>query len=72
MMVLGTPCRHRTLNAQLCISLGLVTGMNRDEVSRLPESINDHPDGIILAGSQRKTHDEIHTDVFPLPGRSIQ
>jgi hypothetical protein len=23
-------------------------------------------------GSQRDTHDEIYTDVFPLPGRSIQ
>jgi hypothetical protein len=46
--------------------------MNWDEVSRLHEWINNHPDGIILAGSQRKTHDEIHTDVFPLPGRSIQ
>jgi hypothetical protein len=46
--------------------------MNRDEVSRLPESINNHPDGVILASNQRKTHDEIHTDVFPLLGRSIQ
>jgi hypothetical protein len=41
--------------------------MDRDEVSRLGESNNNHLDGIILAGSQRKTHDEIHTDVFPLP-----
>jgi hypothetical protein len=54
--------------AYLC----LVTGMNRNEVSRLRESINNHLDGIILAGSQRQTHDEIHIDVFPLPGRSVQ
>jgi hypothetical protein len=60
------------LNVQLCISLGLVTGMNKNEVGRLRESINNHLDGIILVGSQRKTHDEIHTDVFPLPGTSIQ
>jgi hypothetical protein len=46
--------------------------MNGNKVSRLRESINNHPNGVILAGSQRKTHDEIHTDVFPLPGRSIQ
>jgi hypothetical protein len=52
--------------------LAFVTGMNRNEVSRLRESINNHPNGIILAGSQRQTHDEIYTDVFPLPSRSIQ
>jgi hypothetical protein len=46
--------------------------MSRNVVSRFHELINNHPDGIILAGSQRKTHDEIHTDVFPLSGRSIQ
>jgi hypothetical protein len=63
---------HNVLNVQLCISLGLVVGMNRNEVSRLRELINNHSDGIILVGSQRQTHDEIHTDVFPLPSRSIQ
>jgi hypothetical protein len=52
------------LNVRICISLGLVTGMNKDEVSRLRESVNNHPDGIMLAGSQRNTHDEIHTDDF--------
>jgi hypothetical protein len=62
---------YNVLNVQLCISLGLVTCMNKDEVSRLHESINNHLDGIILEGSQRETHDEIHTDVSPLPGRSI-
>jgi hypothetical protein len=41
-------------------------------VSQLRESIKDHHDGVTLAGSQRKTHDEIHTDVFPFPSRSIQ
>jgi hypothetical protein len=46
--------------------------MNKNEVSRLHESINNHPDGIILTGSQRQTHDEIHIDIFPLPGMSIQ
>jgi hypothetical protein len=59
------------LNVQLCVSLGLVIGINRNEVGILHESINNQLDGIILAGSQRKTHDEIHTDVFPLSGRSI-
>jgi hypothetical protein len=60
------------LKAQLCISLGLVTGMSWNEVSRFYESINNHTYGIIFAGSQRQTHDEIHIDVFPLSGRSIQ
>jgi hypothetical protein len=42
------------------------------EMSRLRELVNNHPDGIIFVGSQRKAHGEIHADVFPLPGRSIQ
>jgi hypothetical protein len=63
---------ENVLNVYLCISLGLVTGMNKNEVSRLHESINNLPDRIILTGSQRQTHDEIHIDIFPLPGRSIQ
>jgi hypothetical protein len=42
---------HDTINVQLYISLGLVPGVNKNEVSRLHESINNHPDGIILAGS---------------------
>jgi hypothetical protein len=39
---------------------------------RLHESIINHVDGIIFVGSQRQIHDEIHTDVFPLLGWSIQ
>jgi hypothetical protein len=39
-------------------------GFNMNEVSKLCQSINIHPYGIKLVGSQRKTHDEIHTDVF--------
>jgi hypothetical protein len=46
--------------------------MNRNEVSKLHESINNHLDGIILAGGKRQTHDEIYADVFPLLGRNIQ
>jgi hypothetical protein len=42
---------HNALNVQLCISIHLVTGMNRNEVGRLRESINNYLDGIILAGS---------------------
>jgi hypothetical protein len=60
------------LNVQLCIPHRLVVGMNRNEVGRLWELINNHSDGIILVGSERQTHDEIHADVFPLPGRNIQ
>jgi hypothetical protein len=48
------------------------SNMNRNEVGKLPESINNHLDGIILVGSGRQTHDEIHADVFPFLGRNIQ
>jgi hypothetical protein len=41
-------------------------------MSRLGESIHNHPNGIILAGRERQTHDKIHVDVFPFPGRNIQ
>jgi hypothetical protein len=46
--------------------------MNRGELRKLSESINNHLDGIILAGSQRQIHDKIHTDGFPLPGMTFQ
>jgi hypothetical protein len=41
---------QNVLNVQLCISLHLVVGMHRNEVDRLHESINNHPNGIILCG----------------------
>jgi hypothetical protein len=37
------------------------------EVSRFGESINDHPNRIILAGSQRQSHNEIHANIISLP-----
>jgi hypothetical protein len=40
-------------------------------MSRLGESICNHPYGIILAGRERKTHNEIHADVFPFTGNNI-
>jgi hypothetical protein len=63
---------QNALNVQLYISLCHEVGMNRNEVSRLHESINNYPDGIIIAGSQRQIHDEIHVDIFSFLGRSTQ
>jgi hypothetical protein len=44
---------HNVLNVQLCIFLHFVAGMPRNEVGRLGKVINNHPNGIILAGSER-------------------
>jgi hypothetical protein len=63
---------QNALNVQLCISLHIATGMNRKELGRLHESINNPPDGIILTGGERQTHNEIHVDVSSLPSKNIQ
>jgi hypothetical protein len=34
--------------------------------------IHDHPDGVKLLGKERQTHNKIHADVFPFPGKNIQ
>jgi hypothetical protein len=38
----------------------------------LGKSVDDYPDGVKLAAGERQTHNEIHTDVFPLPDRNTQ
>jgi hypothetical protein len=59
-------------NIQFIILLCPLVGVQRNEVSRLGESIHNHPDGIKLAGRERQTHNEIHAGVFPFSGRNIQ
>jgi hypothetical protein len=44
--------------------------MDGYEVSRFGESIHDHPNRIKLAGGQRQTHIEVHTNVISLPTRN--
>jgi hypothetical protein len=41
-------------------------------MSELGKSVNNYPDGVKLAAGERKTHNEIHTDVFPFLGRNTQ
>jgi hypothetical protein len=36
------------------------------------KSVDDYPDGVKLAAGERQTHNEIHADVFPSPGRNTQ
>jgi hypothetical protein len=36
------------------------------------KSVDDYPDGVKLPAGERQTHNEIHTDVFPFPGRNTQ
>jgi hypothetical protein len=41
-------------------------------MSGLGKSVDDYLDGVKLAAGERQTHNEIHTDVFPFPGRNTQ
>jgi hypothetical protein len=59
-------------NIQISLLLSPVVGMHWNEVSRLGEPINNHPDGIKLVGGERQTHNEIHADVFPFACRNVQ
>jgi hypothetical protein len=41
-------------------------------MSGLGKSVDDYLDGVKLAAGERQTHNKIHTDVFPFPGRNTQ
>jgi hypothetical protein len=41
-------------------------------MSRFGEPIYNHPDEIKFVSRERKTHNEIYVDVFPLSGRNVQ
>jgi hypothetical protein len=62
---------QNALNVQLCISLHLVVGMNRNDVRRLHESINNHPDGIILEGSTTGKHATFVSFLYSSISRNI-
>jgi hypothetical protein len=59
-------------NIQLGIIFSLVEGVHWNEMSGLGKSVDDYPDGVKLAAGERQTNKEIHTDVFPFPGRNTQ
>jgi hypothetical protein len=58
-------------NIQFSVLLSPIVGVHRNEMSRLGEPVNNHPDGVKLAGRERQTHNEIQTGVFPCPSRNI-
>jgi hypothetical protein len=49
------------------ILLSRISGMHGKKMSSLSKSINDYPYGVMFLGRVRKTDNEIHTNVFPLP-----
>jgi hypothetical protein len=57
-------------NIQLDILFSHIEGVHRNEMCRLGESVDDYPNGVKLAVGERQSHNEIHTDVFPFPGRN--
>jgi hypothetical protein len=79
---LGTPIKNDGLrhtmqtqdvrNIQLSILFSPVEGVHRNKMSGLGKPVDDYPDGVKLAAGERWTHNEIHTDVFPFPGRNTQ
>jgi hypothetical protein len=63
---------HDTSNIQFNVLLSPIVGVHQNEMSGLGEPINDHPDGIKLAGRERETHNEIYVDVIPFLSMNIQ
>jgi hypothetical protein len=59
-------------NIQLTILFSPVEGVHWNEMSGLDKLVDDYPDGVKLATGERQIHNEIHTDVFPFPGRNTQ
>jgi hypothetical protein len=53
-------------NVDLSILLNVVADIEGYEVSRFGESIHNYPNRIKLAGSQRQTYNDVHTNVIPL------
>jgi hypothetical protein len=41
--------------------------MNCNEMGGLAESVYDNPDRVFLSGCKGQTHNEVHTNVIPLP-----
>jgi hypothetical protein len=79
---LGTSIRNNGLrhtmqtrdarNIQLDVLFSPVAGVHWNEMSGLGKSIDDYLDGVKLAAGERQTHNKIHIDVFPFPGRNTQ
>jgi hypothetical protein len=63
---------HDAINIQLGILFSPIEGVHWNEMSELGKSVDDYPYGVKLAAGERQTHNEIHIDVFPFPGRNIQ
>jgi hypothetical protein len=59
-------------NIQLSVLLNPVKSVYQNEMCRLGKLVNNYLDGVKLADGERQTHNKIHTDVFPFPGRNTQ
>jgi hypothetical protein len=59
-------------NIQLSVLLSPVEGVHQNEMSKLGKLVDDYPNAVKLAAGEGQAHNEIHTDVFPFPGRNTQ
>jgi hypothetical protein len=59
-------------NIQLGVLFSPGAGVHWNEMSGLDKLVDDYPDRVKLVAGERQTHNEIHTDVFPFPGRNTQ
>jgi hypothetical protein len=59
-------------NIELSVLFSHVEGVHWNKMSGLGKSVNNYPNGVKLAASERQTHNEIYTYVFPFPDRNIQ
>src|SRR5690242_18523074 len=56
-----------TSNVQLGVDSNRGICLDRQKVSNLCKSINNHPDRVISFCGPGQSHNKVHTDVFPFP-----
>jgi hypothetical protein len=60
------------VHINLCKSAHTVVGFHWQEVCYLGQSIDNHPNGVIPFLCTLQTHNELHTDVIPLPCGNLE
>jgi hypothetical protein len=59
-------------NIQFSVLLSPLEGVHQNEMSRLGKPVDEYPNGVKLVAGESQTHNKIHTDVLPFPGRNTQ
>jgi hypothetical protein len=63
---------YHASNIDLSILLNLVVGLDGYGLGGFGDLINDHPNQVKLASNERQSHNEVHSNVIPLPNWNTQ